>query len=210
MNINEIFYSIQGEGKRSGQPTIFIRMMGCNLRCSFCDTTYAYNKGTEINVNQILEKIAMYPCREVCVTGGEPLLQEELIALLDALIKKTYRVTVETNGSLPIAPIIKNVPNIMISLDIKCPSSGMHDNMQWDNLTALRKEDQLKCVITNKKDYEYAKNIIETYNPPCQMFLQPVWGTDPKLLTQWMLDDGIQARLGLQLHKMVWGNAKGK
>ncbi len=210
MKINEIFYSIQGEGKWSGQPTIFIRTTGCNLRCSFCDTTYAYDAGKEMKVNQILETIEKYPCRNVCVTGGEPLLQDELTVLLYALLKKSYCVTVETNGSILITPIINHVPTIMISLDIKCPSSGMQDKMEWDNLKALREKDQLKCVIANKKDYHYAKNIIETYNPSCQRFFQPVWGTDRALLAQWMLNDAVHARLGVQLHKVLWGNEKGK
>ncbi|MBN2065275.1 MAG: radical SAM protein [Candidatus Thermoplasmatota archaeon] len=210
MKINEIFYSIQGEGKQSGQPTIFIRITGCNLRCSFCDTAYAYYEGTEMTISQILERIKTYPCKEVCVTGGEPLLQEGLIELLNALLKKSYRVTVETNGSILITPIIENISNIMMSLDIKCPSSGMQNDMQLGNLKVLRKDDQLKCVISNKTDYEFAKNILETYKPSCQLFFQPVWGSDPKKLAKWMLNDGIQARLGVQLHKILWGNAKGK
>jgi len=210
MKINEIFYSIQGEGKQSGQPTIFIRITGCNLRCSFCDTAYAYYEGTEMTISQILERIKTYPCKEVCVTGGEPLLQEGLIDLLNALLKKSYRVTVETNGSILITPIIENISNIMMSLDIKCPSSGMQNDMQLGNLKVLRKDDQLKCVISNKTDYEFAKNILETYKPSCQLFFQPVWGSDPKKLAKWMLNDGIQARLGVQLHKILWGNAKGK
>lgn len=163
-----------------------------------------------MKISQILEKIATYPCKEVCVTGGEPLLQQELISLFKGLLEKSYHVIVETNGSILITPIIKHAPNIMISLDVKCPSSGMQNNMQWENLKALRKEDQLKCVIANKKDYEFAKNIIKTYQPSCQLFLQPVWGTDPKKLAQWILDDGLSARLGLQLHKILWKNARGK
>jgi len=208
MKINEIFYSMQGEGSWVGLPNIFIRTTGCNLRCSFCDTTYAYIHGVEMDVKEVVDEIQKYPCNYVCITGGEPLLQEETVELLDVLLQKKYVVCVETNGSINIEKLVGK-KSLMISLDIKCPSSTMHDKMNFDNLSQLSCNDQLKFVINNKVDYEYAKKIMKKYKPQCIIFFQPVWGTDPKKLYSWILHDGLHVRIGLQLHKMIWGNTKG-
>ena len=207
MKINEIFYSIQGEGKWTGLPNIFIRTAGCNLRCTFCDTKYAYENGVELQVEEIINKITQYPCKHVCITGGEPLLQEDIEDLIDILIQKSYVICVETNGSID----IKNISNksLMVSLDIKCPSSYMHKKMNLDNINLLREEDQLKFVINDKKDYSYAKKIVSDYKPRCSVFFQPVWGVNPQRLAEWMICDGLNVRLGLQLHKIIWGERRG-
>lgn len=208
MKINEIFYSLQGEGNWSGLPNIFIRTTGCNLRCSYCDTQYAYKKGKKMNIKDIIRETQKYPCKYICITGGEPLLQDETLDLLHILLKKRYKICLETNGSINIEKIAGK-KSLVLSLDIKCPSSGMHDKMIFNNLYYLTKKDQLKFVIKNRKDYDYAKSIIKTYKPKCKIFIQPLWGIDPKDLSTWILNDSLNVRLGLQLHKIVWGNKKG-
>jgi len=207
MKINEIFYSIQGEGTWTGHPYIFVRTTGCNLRCSFCDTKYAYDEGEEIPVTKIIEKIGNYPCKHICITGGEPLLQKDIIELTDKLSKKGYKISIETNGSLSVEKISKK-KSLMISLDIKCPSSYMHKNNYLDNINFLKKNDQLKFVIKNKEDYNYTKKILEKYKPICTVFLQPVWGKNPKNLTKWVIDDGLDVKIGLQIHKIIWGRKR--
>ena len=207
MKINEIFYSIQGEGAWTGLPNILIRTTGCNLRCSFCDTKYAYNKGREMTLNEIIKKIKQYPCKYVCITGGEPLLQKDIIYLIDELLKKGYKISIETNGSLSIEKLVDK-KSLMISLDIKCPSSNMYENNYLENINFLKKGDQIKFVIKNKKDYEYAKGILEKYKPLCTIFFQPVWGKNPKILTKWIINDGLNVKLGLQIHKIIWGEKR--
>lgn len=208
MNINEIFYSLQGEGAWVGLPTVFLRTAGCNLRCSYCDTTYAYEEGKEITVDQILRIIQSYQCSSVCITGGEPLLQKDFMGLLNALVRKHYTICVETNGSKSVKKI-SGKKTVMISLDIKCPSSGMHRHMNLRNIALLSKNDQMKFIIKRKEDYEFAKGIIKNYEPRCMIFFQPVWGTDPRRLAAWILHDKLSVRLGMQLHKMLWGEKKG-
>ena len=211
MKINEIFYSIQGEGKLAGYPTIFVRLTGCNLRCKYCDTKYAYYDGREMQVEDILSNIKNYPCKNVCVTGGEPLLQKETPDLIRKLLDKGYKVCLETNGSIDISNIVKIEPKnaTIISLDIKCPSSGMQDKMKFENIDYLSRKDQLKFIISNKRDYEYAKGIINRLKPNCEIFMQPVWGWNPKNLVRWILEDGLNARISLQLHKIIFGNERG-
>lgn len=208
MKINELFYSLQGEGSLAGAPTIFIRTSGCNLRCSFCDTTYAYTEGETMTVQEILEFIKRYSCSSVCITGGEPLLQKDLPRLIQRLLQKKYTICLETNGSKNIQKYTGK-KSLMISLDIKCPSSGCHQQMNLKNIMFLSKKDQLKFIIKNKHDYEYAKIILKKYNPKCSVFFQPVWGTKTKQLASWILDDGISVRLSLQLHKIIWGAKRG-
>jgi 7-carboxy-7-deazaguanine synthase len=208
MKINEIFYSLQGEGAWVGLPTVFIRTAGCNLRCTYCDTTYAYDDGKDMNVDEILHSIQSYKCPFVCITGGEPLLQKDLMDILGALVRKHYKICVETNGSKSVKKIVRK-KSVIISLDIKCPSSRMQQHMIFTNIALLSKNDQIKFIIKRKEDYEYAKKIINTYKPRCMVFLQPVWGTDPRRLASWILHDGLPVRLGVQLHKIVWGEKKG-
>jgi len=203
MKINEIFYSIQGEGKWVGQPNIFIRTTGCNLRCTYCDTKYAYSEGKEKMIDEILKIIQEYPCNKVCVTGGEPLIQKDTVNLIKRLLEQKYSLIVETNGSINIEKISK-IKETMISLDIKCPSSKMHKKMDFTNLEHLTKKDQLKFVIQNKKDYNYAKEIMQKYKPKTTIYFQPVWKTNVKNLAKWILKDGLPVALGLQIHKIIW------
>jgi 7-carboxy-7-deazaguanine synthase len=207
MKINEIFYSIQGEGRWAGLPNIFIRTTGCNLRCSYCDTQYVYTEGAEYSINEIIRKIKEYPCRHICITGGEPLLQNDIHDLIDTLIKTKYQICLETNGSINIETIADR--SLLISLDIKCPSSNMHNHMHFDNLMHLRNDDQLKFVIKDQKDYKYAKKLVTKYKPHGTVFFQPVWGTNPTRLSQWILKDFLDVRLSLQVHKILWGDKRG-
>lgn len=209
MKINEIFYSIQGEGKWTGFPNIFIRTTGCNLRCSYCDTKYAYTEGTEKTINEITKEIKRYNCKKICITGGEPLQQKEIIELINHLINCKYNIIVETNGSLKIDSLIDK-KKLIISLDIKTPSSEMHKKMFLQNINILRKKDQLKFIIKNRKDYEFAKKIIKKFKPKCDVFFQPVWITNPKKLAKWILDDNLKVKFGIQIHKIIWGDKKGK
>lgn len=208
MNICEIFYSIQGEGNWTGLPNIFVRTAGCNLRCSFCDTTYAYDTKQKMTIAEIVTEVNKHNCNHVCITGGEPLLQNETDELIDVLLTKGYKICLETNGSMDIQNISEK-KSVMISLDIKCPSSNMHKKMRFDNISHLDMDDQLKFVIGSKEDYDYAKKIINRYDVICPIFFQPVEGTNPKELAGWILEDGLNVKLGLQIHKIIWGNKRG-
>lgn len=208
MKINEVFYSIQVEGKWTGFPNIFIRTTGCNLRCSYCDTKYAYEQGIEKTIQEITKEIKKYNCKKICITGGEPLLQEDTIELIKHLLNFKYSVIVETNGSLKIDPL-KDKKKLIISLDIKTPSSKMHEKMFLKNINILTKKDQIKFVITNKKDFEFAKKIIHKFEPKCDVFFQPVWKTNSERLAKWILEDNLEVKLGLQIHKIIWGDKKG-
>jgi 7-carboxy-7-deazaguanine synthase len=208
MKVNEIFYSIQGEGILVGVPSIFLRLTGCNLRCSFCDTKYAYIQGKEMSIQAILDDIKKFACTYICLTGGEPLLQKDAVKLIENLLQKNYKICLETNGSISIKKLVEK-KSLMISLDIKCPSSGSHEQMIMQNISYLSKKDQLKFIIKNKEDYDYAKKILKKYNPQCTVFFQPVWGTNPKKLATWILNDGLLVRLALQLHKIIWGEKRG-
>lgn len=208
MKINEIFYSIQGEGKWTGLANIFIRTTGCNLRCTYCDTKYAYEKGTEKTLEEIIKEIKKYKCKKICITGGEPLLQKEILVLVDYLAKSKYTVLIETNGSIDINPLY-NKKDLAISLDIKCPSSEMNKKMLLKNINLLQKKDQIKFVIKTKEDYDFAKKIIKKYKPKCDIFFQPVWKTNSKRLAKWILEDNLNVKLGLQIHKIMWGDKRG-
>ena len=203
IKINEIFYSIQGESSMSGMPCIFIRLTYCNLRCSYCDTEYSFHEGKDMSIDDILKKIKQYNCKLVEVTGGEPLLQKESIDLMTILLNDNYKVMLETGGSLP----IKNVPKDVIKIvDFKCPSSNMHKKNDWNILKDLQKHDEIKFVIGNYEDYEWTKNKINSYNLNTKrILLSPVHDVlKSKDLSEWILKDGINARLQLQLHKYIW------
>jgi 7-carboxy-7-deazaguanine synthase len=207
--INEIFYSIQGEGRLMGLPTIFIRTTGCNLRCSYCDTTYAYDEGSEKSITEILKNISRYKCQNVCVTGGEPLIQQNIYCLLQNLSKQNYHICLETNGSKSIRSY-QDINNLMISMDVKCPTSTMHEKMDVTNLSILRPQDQLKFVIGSKNDYQYAKRIIIRYPQKCVIYFQPVFGFSIQSLASWILDDHLPVYLSIQLHKYIWGKTTKK
>ena len=225
MMINEIFYSIQGEGIRIGLPTLFVRTTGCNLRCTWCDTTYAYDAGTEMTLETVIDKIKRYSpestgsikstksIKHICITGGEPLLQTETPKLIERLLKLGYKVSLETNGSLNISEKLGALLDsnaLLVSLDIKCPSSGMQDKMVFSNIGILRENDQLKFVIDEQdnnedNDYEYAKDILERYQPSCNVIFMPLGGLDAKPLAEKVLRDSLPVRLLIQLHKYIWG-----
>jgi 7-carboxy-7-deazaguanine synthase len=207
MEINEIFYSLQGEGIWSGKPNIFIRTTGCNLRCQYCDTKYSYKQGFKKSVPEIIQEIKKFPCKFVCITGGEPLIQPDIYSLMNIIIDNNYKIILETNGSLDISNL-RRYKNTIISLDIKCPSSKMHNKMKMGNINFLRKKDQLKFVIFDRNDYDYARDVIKKHSPNCLIFFQPVWGTNSKNLAKWILKDGLDIQMGLQLHKIIWGNER--
>ncbi len=206
LQINEIFYSIQGESSYGGYPCVFIRLTGCNLRCSYCDTQYAYFEGEQLEIDDILKRIKLYQCKLVEITGGEPLLQQKTPQLITQLLEKRYKVLLETNGSQDIRQVD---PRCVRIIDIKCPSSGEADQNKLDNLNHLTQEDEIKFVIGNRQDYEFAKNIIpltELDKKPLRFIhFSPVFGRlEPRTLAQWLLEDHLPVRLHLQLHKIIW------
>ncbi len=208
MKINEIFYSLQGEGILIGVPTTFIRTTGCNLRCTWCDTKYAYEEGKEMTLEEIVTRVRDFKANYVCLTGGEPLLQKDITKLIQELSDEGYQVSLETNGSISIEEL-PCLDSLMISLDIKCPSSGMHEKMEFSNLELLSPNDQLKFIIEDEKDYGYAKDIITKYNPICSIIMMPVGGIDLKNLAEWVLRDNLNVRVLPQLHKLIWGEKRG-
>ncbi len=208
MKVNEMFKSIQGEGPYMGIPMFFVRLTGCNLRCQWCDTQYAFYEGEEMSVEEILERVKDSGVEWVCVTGGEPLLQKEVYALIDALLRDGYRVLVETNGSISIEEL-PTEENLVISLDIKTPSSKMEKAMLFENLKYLGPRDYVKFVIKDDEDFEYALAVIEKYGIEREIVFQPVGGTDLKWLAEKVLDEGLNVRVLPQLHKIIWGEKRG-
>ncbi len=208
MKINEIFYSLQGEGILIGVPTTFVRTTGCNLRCSWCDTKYAYEEGKEMSIEEIVSKVKDFPAIHISITGGEPLIHKDTIKLIQRLNDEGYEICIETNGSKSIEEL-PCLDSLMISLDIKCPSSGMHEEMEFSNLELLSPNDQLKFIIDDENDYKYAKNIIAKYNPICSIIMMPVGGKDLKNLAEWVLKDRLKVRVLPQLHKLIWGEKRG-
>lgn len=204
MKINEIFKSIQGETSYAGLPCTFIRIAGCNLRCSYCDTMYAYEDGTEMAVNLILEITANFKSRLVCITGGEPLSNKDTPLLINELLERNYIVLVETNGSYDIRNVSQKAIKIM---DIKCPDSNMSHLMQWENINYLTKSDEIKFVLNSRKDYEWAKVVINKYHLPevATVLMGAVFGAiSPRSVVQWILEDNLDVRFQLQLHKYIW------
>jgi 7-carboxy-7-deazaguanine synthase len=204
--VNEIFYSIQGESSYSGYPCVFVRLTGCNLRCTYCDTHYAYHEGQQLEVIDILQIIESYQCPLVEITGGEPLIHADTPGLIKILLDKGFKVLLETNGSQDISQIDNRCVKIV---DIKCPGSGEVDQNDLSNLFRLTGSDELKFVIGSREDYEFAKKIIRLeksapYNPK-QINFSPVFGIlEPKRLAEWILEDRLQVRLNLQLQKIIW------
>ncbi len=207
--VNEIFYSIQGESIYSGRPCIFVRLTGCNLRCSYCDTRYAYEQGVKMELTEIVSRIANYKCPLVEITGGEPLLQSDTPTLIYRLLENGYEVLMETNGSLDISGVDGRCIKIV---DIKCPTSGESDKNDMENLKRLGPKDQVKFVIENRMDYEYAKETIDSNCPDFpedQILFSPMSeGIAPAQLAKWILEDNLNVRLHLQLHKIIWPDRK--
>jgi len=207
LRVNEIFYSIQGESTFAGFPCIFIRMTGCNLRCTYCDTTYAYDQGDDIPLDSILTTVKKFDCSLIEVTGGEPLIQDETPDLISALIKNGYTVLLETNGSQDISTVDTRCTRIV---DIKCPSSGMDNKIYWKNLDYITPNDQLKFVIAHRQDYLYAKKVLDAAaikrRKKLLINFSPVFNEiDLKDLAGWILADNLPVRLHIQLHKYIWG-----
>ena len=204
--VNENFYSIQGESSFAGRPCAFIRLTGCNLRCTYCDTQYAYHDGDELDIAGILGTVADYNCPLVEVTGGEPLMQKDTPALIYNLLQEGYEVLLETNGSLTAAEIDKRCVKI---IDIKCPSSGEHEKCIPEILTSLSEKDEVKFVIGDREDYEYAREKLASMRGRRLLrntaHFSPVFEKmDMQTLAKWILDDHLDARLNLQLHKYIW------
>ena len=206
MRICEIFRSIQGEGLTMGLPTTFVRTVGCNLRCSWCDTQYSMEGGEEMSLDEIMEAVG--DARTVCVTGGEPLLQPDMPDLIGRLLKAGKRVVVETNGATDISDV-PDSPMVMISMDVKCPSSGMTGRMLESNMRIIGAKDQLKYVIADDADYEYAVAHLRSRSPEASVIFTPVGGTERlEWLVAKVLEDGIEARVLPQLHKIIWGDRR--
>ena len=205
MNVCEIFHSIQGESTYSGLPCIFVRTSGCNLRCSYCDTKYAYEDGTDIDINSIIAIIHSFNCRLVEITGGEPLIQyEEVNKLISMLLDCGYEVLLETNGSISLKDMDPRVIKIM---DLKCLDSGMSDHIYWDNLKYLTDRDQVKFVLSSRKDYDWAKDVLANHQSQSrsEILMSTVFGSlEPSDAVKWILEDKLKVRFQLQIHKYIW------
>ncbi|HVH28511.1 MAG TPA: radical SAM protein [Vicinamibacterales bacterium] len=204
LTINEIFYSIQGESTRAGQPCVFVRLTACDLRCSWCDTPYAFDEGRKMSVDEVVGAVERYGCPLVEITGGEPLLQEDVYELMERLQQRGRTVMLETGGHRSIARVPATVLKIV---DVKCPGSGEADKNDWSNLEALAPHDEVKFVIKDRADYEFAKGVISRHGlaDRAAILLSPVHGVlEPRTLSEWLLADHLPARLQLQLHKYIW------
>jgi len=205
LQINEIFYSIQGESTHAGRPCVFVRLTGCNLRCKWCDTEYAFYEGRQMQIAEVAEIVRGYRCDLVEVTGGEPLLQEGVYALIDAMLKSGQTVMIETSGASDVSRLDPRVIKIM---DLKCPGSGECERNLWSNLDHLTARDEIKFVVADRADYEWARDTIATRELAHRagvLLLSPVYGQlDPASLAAWILEDRLPARMQLQMHKDIW------
>ncbi len=208
MKINEIFYSIQGEGVHIGIPMVFVRFTGCNLRCEWCDTKYAFFEGSQMNVEEVMKEIKKYRSRWVCITGGEPLLQEEVYTLIYQLLKEEYNILIQTNGSISLIDIPCE-DTIFINMDIKTPSSKMQDKLLDSNLEILGKKDSIKFVIADEEDYKYMKLFLKEHEVESEVILQPEGNKNYKELVEKVLKDRLNVRVLPQLHKLIWGDQHG-
>ena len=205
LTINEIFYSIQGESSYAGRPCVFVRLTACDLRCSWCDTEYAFYEGHKRTLDDVMAEVDRFDCPLVEVTGGEPLLQEDVYPLLTALVDRGRTVLLETGGHQSTARVPAPVVTI---LDVKCPGSGQAHRNDWTNLDRLRQQDEVKFVIKDRADYDYARDVIERYalgSRAGAVHLSPVHGVlDPRTLSEWVLANKLPARVQLQIHKFIW------
>ena len=205
LRVTEIFASIQGETSYVGLPFVFVRLTGCNLRCRYCDTAYAYEGGEEIPLREVVDRVEAFGIPRVAVTGGEPLLQPEAYDLAAAFLDRGFAVLVETNGTVPLGRLDPRAVKIM---DVKCPGSGEDGKMLWENFSALTPKDEVKFVIASEEDYRYAKEIVARHcaRAPFTVLFSPAFGLlAPDRLAGWMVGDRLDARFQLQLHKLVWG-----
>jgi len=209
VKLTETFVSIQGEADAVGWPTLFIRLTGCPLRCTYCDTQYAFYGGDWRTVAELLEVARGSGVRHVCVTGGEPLAQKSCLELLTALCDAGFAVSLETSGAMDVAPVDARVSRVV---DLKTPGSGEAGRNRLANLDVLQPQDQLKIVVCSRADYEWARELVRSRAPlPCQVLLSPSWGQlEPRELAEWILADRLDVRLQIQLHKVLWGNEPGR
>ncbi|MEW6132049.1 MAG: 7-carboxy-7-deazaguanine synthase QueE [Pseudomonadota bacterium] len=210
LRLTEIFFSLQGETSRTGLPTVFIRLAGCPLRCEWCDTTYSFTGGETWTIADILEMVAGFGTRHVTVTGGEPLAQKHCLALLEALCDAGYDVSLETSGALDVAGVDPRVSRIM---DIKPPASNESDRNHWENLAVLNRNDEIKFVLADREDYEWALAVMRRDDFPREVpvLLSPVHDRlKARTLAEWMLEDKVNARLQIQLHKHLWGEERAR
>lgn len=204
LKVTEIFHSIQGESTHAGRPCVFVRLTGCPLRCTWCDTAYAFYGGRDLTENDVIEQVRAFGCPLVEVTGGEPLSQPEACSLLARLCDEGFEVLLETSGAIDTAGVDRRV---RVVLDVKCPGSGMAERMHWPNLERLAPQDEVKFVIKDRGDYEWARDLIRRRDltARCTVLVSPVFGeTDPRQLAEWVLADRLPVRFQLQLHKHVW------
>jgi 7-carboxy-7-deazaguanine synthase len=210
LKITEIFYSLQGEARDAGRPTVFIRLTGCPLRCVYCDSEYAFYGGEWMHIDQILQQVESHGTQYACVTGGEPLAQKRCFLLLDRLCDAGYQVSLETSGAIDVSKVDERVSRVV---DIKTPDSGEVDRNLWANLEVLTAHDQLKFVICSRGDYDWAVNEIRSRSleQKLDILLSPAWGqVMPADLAEWVLTDQLNVRVQLQLHKLLWGDTPGK
>ena len=214
LSINEIYYTIQGECGWMGTPTVFVRTSHCPLRCVWCDSKYTFYEGKPKTTNDVIAEVEKHPTKHVCLTGGEPLAQLESFNLVRELTRRGYTVEVETSGSEDISAFNKFPSDlrqrVVVNLDVKCPGSGMSNLNRWENLAQLKRQDQLKFVLADRADYDYAKDVLATHGMPCVAWLHPVWGVlEPAKIADWVKADGLRVRAGVQLHKYIWGDVRG-
>jgi 7-carboxy-7-deazaguanine synthase len=206
LTINEIFYSIQGESTHAGQPCVFVRLTACDLRCSWCDTPYAFYEGRKMPLDEVVQQAEAYNCPLIEITGGEPLLQEQVYPLMDRLLMSGHTVLLETGGHIDISRVPAAVVKV---IDVKCPGSGEAERNRWENLERLQSHDQVKFVIRDRGDYEFARAALCRHRldrKGAAVLFSPVHGVlDPKILSEWVLQDRLPVRVQLQLHKYIWG-----
>jgi|TARA_B100000470_G_scaffold142117_1_gene110190 7-carboxy-7-deazaguanine synthase len=208
LNITEIFFSLQGEAREVGLPTVFVRLTGCPLRCNYCDTTYAFKGNNPLTIDHILDEVSKYNTPYVCVTGGEPMAQSNCLELLDSLVEAGYQVSMETSGSVDISPVNSKVSIVM---DIKTPSSTEEKQNRYENLSLLQSKDQLKFVIASKSDFDWCCDLLEKNKVKSETLFSPVFESlKPVQLADWILEKQLNVRLQVQLHKILWGDQKGK
>jgi len=205
LTINEIFYSIQGESTRAGRPCVFVRLTACDLRCTWCDTPYAFHEGGKMSVDDVVAAVERHACALVELTGGEPLLQDDVYPLMDRLLARGCTVMLETGGHRPIDKVPAAVVKVV---DVKCPASGEVDKNDWRNLSLLAPHDEVKFVVQDRADYEFARDVIARHGLAARtaaVLISPVHGVlDPQTLSEWILADQLPVRLQLQLHKYIW------
>lgn len=210
LRVSEIFYSLQGESRTVGLPTVFIRLTGCPLRCGYCDTSYAFSGGEKMKLSEILQQVAAYAPRYVTVTGGEPLAQRDCWLLLKMLCDAGYITSLETSGAIDISKVDRRVSTVM---DIKTPGSGEVERNRYQNIDLLKRKDQVKFVISDRADYDWSRQLIDEKGllDSCEVLFSPVHGKlDPAVMAGWIIEDNLPVRMQIQLHKYLWGDERGR